>query len=180
MTVAEFKAPLPIANEDAVFRQAHTSQLGVMKEDKNKRFPKPSHFKPDPDGLSVHWDRFIDVEGVFTIIGLSYRTGTTEYKDPKMFCVFSFPVGFVRAVEGVEDVIHTPFFNGDPASVGCPNNYSHSSILYPDDEEIRLKLSDYCRSNYEGCICTANFEMLEKAIAELRERLDETPFHRLS
>jgi hypothetical protein len=166
---------LPVPDEDALYRQAHFSKLTGPA---GGRFPKASHFVPDEDGLSVHWDRYIGTAGIYILIGLTYRPGKTVFKDPKDFTVFSLPVSFIRSLEGVAGVIHTPHYSGNPAPVGSPNNYAHTSLLYPKDEEIRIKLSDFCHDT-PGCLCHADIPPLETEIAALRERLDNTPYHRI-
>lgn len=176
MTEAEFLTPLSILSENGVYRQAHLNQMD-KNASPNRKFPKPAHFSPDPDGLSVHWDRFIQPHGVYHVIGLSYRFGKTEYKNPRDFRLFHFPVGWLRQLEGLVDVVHSPVFHGNPAPVGSPNNYAHASLIYPDDEEIRLKLSNYCQSNFDGCYRPVDFELLDSELNELRARLDQTSYH---
>lgn len=180
MTQAEFTTPLLIPDEDAVYRQAFIGHLVKLPANKNIRYPSESHFKPDPDGLSVHWCRYIGLNGVYHILGLSYRKGTTQYKDYKAFRVFTLPVEYLRLLEGIQEVTHSPVFNGDPAKIGFPNNYAHTSVIYPDDEEIRMKLSDYCMFYYDNSYRPADFALLDTEINKLRERLDNTPYHRLT
>jgi hypothetical protein len=179
MTKDEFLAPLPITNDDVVYRQAHMTHLKYLPGDKNSRFPKESHFKPDADGLSVNCCRLIPLNGVYHVIGLTYKFNTTHYKDPRQFQVFSLPVEFIRAIENVSDVVHSPVFHGDPAPIGSPNNYAHTSLLYPDDEEIRLKLSDYCQHNHNISFCPVDFSSIDIEVGALRIRLDDTEYHRL-
>jgi hypothetical protein len=179
MTQEQFLIPLYIPNEDSVFRQAHIQSLKPVPGNNEFRFPRESHFKPHPEGLSVHWNRYISIRGVYHIISLSYKKDTTEYKDPKNFKLFSLPVGFIRSIDGVLDVKHSPVFNGSPAPIGFPNNYAHTSLLYPDDEEIRVKLSDYCKDNHQASYCYINFTLIEPEITALRERLDNTEYHNL-
>lgn len=179
-TPEQFLQPLYIPNEDLVYRQAHITRLSKFPNDKKKRFPDESHFKPDPDGLSVNWNGQCTVKGIYEVIGISFKHETSIYKNYREFRLFGLPVGFVRSVEGINDVVHSPVFNGNPAAIGSPNNYAHASILYPDDEEIRVKLSDFCRENYDQIYCTIDFDLLDPIINELRERLDNTPYHRLA
>lgn len=174
ITQKQFAEPLPIPPESFVLRQANKTIL-----DKEGRYPKAKHFIPDEDGLSVHWDNFITVEEVFHIIGLSYKFAKEEFKDPCQFHIFKFPVHFLLLIEGIAQVIHSPVFNGNPAPVGMPNNYAHSSICYGQDEEIRLKLSAYCNEEHEVAYCKVqDFELLEKEVEALRLRLNETKYHR--
>ncbi|MEJ7684665.1 MAG: hypothetical protein WKG06_43820 [Segetibacter sp.] len=179
MTEQEFKNPLSIPNDAFVYRQVNLAHLKHELGNRKKRFPKESHFKPDADGLSVHWNRFIDVKGIYHIIGISFKPETTEFKDYRTFRVFSFPINFLKEVDGINSIIHSPVFNGNPAPVGFPNNYAHSSILYPDDEEIRIKLSTYCNEKYAECFCPTDLNLLDIEINPLRERLNQTEYHLL-
>ena len=179
MTKEQFLTPLYISSEDDVYRQAHLQSLKPIPGNTEFRFPRESHFKPHSDGLSVHWNRYISIHGVYHTIGLSFKKDTCEYKDAKSFKLFSLPVGFIRSIDGVLDIKHSPVFNGSPAPIGFPNNYAHTSLLYPDDEEIRVKLSDYCKDNQEVSNCYVNFTLIDQEIIALRERLDNTEYHRL-
>jgi hypothetical protein len=176
MTEEQFLIPISIAIKDSVYRHAHLNNL-IPTQDKKFRIPRPSHFKPDHDGLSVNLDRLITINGVYHIIGLSYKIGKPQYKDPKEFKLFRIPVQFIRSMEGIIDVIHTPIFRGNPAPIGFPNNYAHTSLLYPDDEEIRLKLSDYCWKNYDTCHCAVDFTFIELEVMKLREKLNSSIYH---
>lgn len=178
MTKKQFLTPLSILDDHSVFRQVPIQDL-YPKEDHPQKYPKPSHFKPHSDGLSVYWNQHIDAERVYNIIGLSYRTNKTEYKDPIKFLVFLIPVAHLRSIEGITEVSHTPHYSGDPAPVGSPNIYAHASIVFLDDEEIRLNLSDYCRNNHASCHCKVHFPTIESNVNELRQRLDNTIYHRL-
>lgn len=179
MTEQSFLTSLQISGNDAVYRQAHASILSKMPSDKKKRFPNEAHFKPDSDGLSVNWSRYLSPEEVYHLIGLSFKLGTTDFKDYKAFKIFKLPVEIIRSIEGIEDVVHTPVLNGNPAPIGSPNNYAHASIIYQDDEEIRLKLSDYCQFLYDDSYIPIDIPLLEIEINELRGRLDDTRYHRL-
>lgn len=179
MTEEEFLKPLPITNEDHVYRQVHWSALQKSDSNKKKKFPNASHFTPDADGLSVNLAKLITLNGVYHIIGISFKPNTTEFKSYKDFKVFRFSFSFLRSIENIKSVLHSPVLNGNPAPVGNPNNYAHASVLYgEDDEDVRLKLSTYCDSNYEQALCTADFTSIDKEVAELRERLNDTPYHR--
>ncbi|MGN7722273.1 hypothetical protein [Chitinophaga sp. 22620] len=161
-----------ITNECFVYRQAHIDKL------KNKRIPSESHFIPDSDGLSVYWNRHCTVNEIYILIGLSYRHKKTEYKNHEHFKVFKLNAGMLRSINGVQDVLHTPIINGNPAPLGQPNNYSHSSVIYENDEEIRMKICDFISENYDECYCDFEPSSLNDQIAALRERLDNTEYHR--
>lgn len=178
-TPEEFLTVLPIPDTDLVYRQGHLIKLIKIQGDKKKRFPDETNFVPDPDGLSLHWSAYSTPEYVFKHIGISYKFNSTTYKTYSEFRVFSIPVALFRSLDGVR-VEHTPVYNGNPAPLGVPNNYAHASALYSaEDVEIRLKLSDYCRENYDKSHCSIDFKLLDPIIEDLRERLDQTNYHRL-
>lgn len=178
MTEEQFRTPLPVPDSDSVYRQCFKQLLKPIPGSEYRRFPKESDFVPHADGLSVNWSAYSSIESIYLLLGISYKHKKPEYKNPREFGLFKLPIAFIRAIENVIDVRHSPVYNGNPAPVGSPNNYAHASIIYPDDEEIRLKLSDYCRENHEHAYCEGNFDLLEPEIEELRRRLDNTPFHR--
>lgn len=179
MTEEQFRTPLPVPDSDSVFRQCFKLNLKPIPGSDSRRFPSDSHFIPDTDGLSVNWDAYCTIDSVYHIIGLTFKHKKETFKNPKDFGLFKIPVAFVRAIENVIDVKHSPVYNGNPASVGNPNNYAHASLIYPDDEEIRLKLSDFCKENHDGSYCEGDFSLLEPEIEDLRKRLNDTPYHRV-
>jgi hypothetical protein len=87
-------------------------------------------------------------------------------------------VGFLRSISGIESVEHNPVINGNPAPVGKPNNYSHSLVMYQDDELIRKTLSTHIRDNQEDTYCLFEANSLNERLEELRQRLNDTPYHR--
>lgn len=174
MTEAEFKTILPIAAEHAVYRQVHLNDL-----DKAGRFPKAKHFIPHSDGLSTNWKELTTLKEAFYIIGLSYKFGKTIFKNIRDFRMFELPVQFLRSLEGITSLEHSPTLNGDPAAIGTPNIHFHASLVFGDDEEIRLKLSTYCNDEYQSCYLEADYDSLEPAIEDLRQKLQETKYHRL-
>jgi hypothetical protein len=171
----EFQIPLTIPDEASVYRQVHYNEL----DKDNRRYPKASHFKlkEGEADLSVNWDQWICSDEVYHIIGLSHNA-RSEFKDIRKFKIFKISVDYLRKLSGIEKVSHSPKYNGNPAPIGKPNNYSHSSVFYPDDEEIRKKLSNYCNDNDPGLASSVNYSVLEKIIDQLKERLNETKYHR--
>ena len=166
-----------IPNESSVLRQVVVSQ--TYKE-LGRRIPNETHFKPDPDGLSVHWDKYISVEDVYHLISISHNYKTPpSFKDYTSFLVFRFGVSGLREIDGISDVIHDPVYKGNPAPVGQPNNRAHALVKYEDDEEIRVLLCDWVRDNYNECFCEMDIKTLRNEIEALRERLDDTKFHRI-
>ena len=164
-----------IPSEDFVTRQA----LPMERTGKRPRkFPKESHFKlrPGEDGLSVNWVKYLDTKSNFILLGLTHnRNG--DYLDYSGFKIFKYSVKFLRSLDGVADVEHKPIYNGNPAPVGKPNNRAHAIVIYPDDEEIRMNLSDYCRENFDHSFCEFDISSLDQEINNLRERLNDTPYH---
>lgn len=156
-----------------LFRQA-TSKQRVTEG--NRRFPNEAFFtlREGEDGLSCNWDKYSSIKDSFILIGLRFNS-RQQYLDYKSFKIFKLSVGFLKSIEGIT-VIHKPEFNGNPAPIGRPNNKSHSEICYLDDVEIRTKLSDYSREN--DCYCDFDINSLEKEILALREKLNDTAYHK--
>jgi hypothetical protein len=160
-----------IPDIDDVYRQVHFGDL--VKKPKNRRFPNEAHFSPDPDGLSVNWSKYCDVNRVFIVIGLTHKADRKNYKSPADYKLFKFNVGLLRSIDGINDVLHDPQFFGNPPSVGNPNNRAHSLIKYADDEELRLKLSDHVRDNYDDMFCDRDLGLIEPDVAALKKRIEE-------
>jgi hypothetical protein len=163
-----------IGNEDFVYRQCHFSE--VIKKS-GLRFPNEAHFKPDEDGLSVNWNRKIDLPQNYILIGIS-RKVNGQFKNHTDFRIFQYPVRMLKSIEGIEAVEHDPQFHGNPSPVGKPNNPAHSLVKYEDEEHIRMNLSDYSRDNNNEALCVFNVNSLNVVIEDLRSRLNDTPFHR--
>jgi hypothetical protein len=172
ITEAQFKIPLIIPDKAFVYRQVYKTQL-----DKVGRFPKAKHFMPDSDGLSTLWNEFATVKEVYHIIGISYKINKTVYKNPLEFSVFAFPIVFLKGIEGINEILHSPVFCGNPAPVGNPNNYAHASVCYGEDEQIRLNLSDYCSNKFDTAHCPIDFQTIESEVEALRLRLNNTKYH---
>lgn len=178
MIEVDYSKKLQVLSEDKVFRQVATSYLTHAKGNKTERFPRENHFSPDSDGLSVNWDRFSNVSYNYHIIGLTYKYKQPGiYKDFRNFHVFKIPVTILKSIEGINSIDHNPIFNGNPAPLGSPNNYAHTLVVYDDDPEIRLKLSDWCRDYHSESYCQVDFGLLETEIEELRQRLNTTVYH---
>ena len=153
-----------IPDEDFVYRQVPV--LALPKID-NKRVPNEANFIPDNDGLSVNWDKYCDEDTCYKLLGLTYNN-KQQFINITVFKLIKLNVGYVRNIEGIQGVIHDPKIE---ESKGSPKNWGHSLIVYKNDEEVRLKLADYCREN--NLICPKpNFSNLNKEIDELKARLD--------
>lgn len=165
----------PIPGEDHVYRHCHFS---AVTREKKLRFPNEAHFKPDPDGLSVNWDKRIAIKQIYILLGLSYKNQETDiFKDHKQFQVFKYPVDVLRGIPGIESVEHDPIYFGNPSPMGKPNNPAHALVKYPDDEEIRLVLSDYARENNAESYCPFDVNSLNAEIEELKSRLPDVPYN---
>jgi hypothetical protein len=163
-----------IPNEDHVIRQVHHRDL--VKKPKDRRFPNEAHFALHygEDGLSVNWSKYCDENHCFVLIGLSHKINTDgAYKIPADYKGFKFNVGRLREVDGIDDVVHDPKFYGPPPQIGLPNNRAHTLVHYQDDEEIRLKLSDFVRDNYDEMLCNRNLEIIESEIMKLKSRIQD-------
>lgn len=179
ITEEQFTVALAIPNEDFVYRQVPLTEL----DKESARFPLPANFtikySRGEKELSVSWSAHTSVQQVFEVIGLSANM-KGEFKDIKRYKVFSLPVHFLRDVEGIEKVVHSPVFNGNPAPIGSPNIYAHASIFFPESEqvEIRKKLSTYCQQNYGASYCEVDIASLEARVEALKARADNTRYHR--
>ena len=168
-----------ISNEDYVFRQV--TPFDRIFGDKRRRFPNETHFelRPGEKGLSTNWDKHISLGQNFILIGLTHNPNTGKFLNHTMFQIFRYPVSFLMSIEGIENVKHQPVFHDNPAPVGKPNNKSHSEVIYENDEEIWLKLSDFCNDNYDEAFCDFKANSVNDEIEELRELLNNTEYHKL-
>jgi hypothetical protein len=178
ITENQFVIALAIPDEDEVYRQVPLTEL----DNDGARFPRPDHFtikyKRGEKDLSVNWSIHTSVEHTYCVIGLT-NNYKGEYKDPTKYKLFSIPVAFLRSIKGIEQVLHTPSFNGNPADLGNPNNYSHASIYFPIEEqqEIRKKLSTYCNQNYDASFKQVDYAIICPIIEKLKERKQSTKYH---
>ena len=166
-----------IPDDSFLYRQAHI--LSNTHQVDNKRIPNESHFSPDEDGLSVYWDKYANEQFIYCYIALSYKFKSDKFKDYRAYKIYKFPTEIFRKIQDVSDVLHSPVYYGNPAPVGFPNNKSHSLVIYPNDVEIRLKLTDYVKEFYSEAHCEYDVKLLDKEISNLRERLNDTPFHKV-
>lgn len=142
-----------IPDIDFVLRQVPVTQTAPS----GRRVPNEAAFKlrPRENGLSVNWEKYLDVKGNYILLGLTFNNKNT-FNEYTSFKIFRLEVGYIRSISGVTDVLHDPVFRGEPTLVGQPNNRAHSLIICDDDEEIRMKLSDYCRENFDISDCKFN------------------------
>lgn len=154
-----------IPNEAFVFRHVHVNQ-------RTGRIPNEAAFKlrEGERGLSVNWDKYIDVKGCYILLGLTFSK-TNTFINYTAFKIFKLKVENIRSIVGIEDVIHDPVFYGDPPPIGKPNNRSHSQILCSNDEEVRMNLADYCLNNFDISCCNFKVTSLDEEINILKQRL---------
>ena len=166
-----------IPNKDFVLRRVLPFERTGPKK---RRFPNESHFelRPNEKGLSVNWEKYLSLSQNYIIIGLTYKMGTKKFQDHTAFKIFKFPVSFLRSIVEIQDVIHSPIYNGNPAPVGNPNNIAHSEVLYENDVEIYVKLSSYCDENFNEACCNFEVNSVNEKIEELRLLLNDTPYHK--
>lgn len=165
-----------IPDKDYVFRQTVPRERTGTKK---RKFPNESHFqlREGERGLSVNWKRYITLEENFLLISITYNK-KNNFLDHSIFKIFQYPVALFRSINQIIDVIHTPEENGDPAPVGKPNNPSHSEVLYENDIEIFVKLSDYCDKNFEKAFCEFDVNSINEKAKELKTKLNNTKYHR--
>jgi len=167
-----------IPDESFVFRQVLPRE---RKGPKKRRFPNEAHFelRENETGLSVNWDKYINVKKNYTLIALTLNPKSGKFQDHTFYKIFKYPVKIFRNIENIDDVIHKPIFNGNPAPVGKPNNQSHSEVIYENDLEIFVKLSDYCHKEFENSYCEFDVNSINDKVKELKDLLNDTSYHRL-
>lgn len=154
-----------IPDNHFVFRSIRYS--GWSKQ--NKKRPQEACFSPIPDGLSVNWEKYCDLENVFVILGSSKNIGNGKYKEFREFRAIKFKVEEIRNMQLLEpfeiDVIHNP----------QPDNYSHSLVCYDENsEEIRIKLADIVEAQYDLIVFSPpNHASIQAKVEEIRKKADE-------
>jgi hypothetical protein len=148
---------------------------------KKRKFPNESHFelRDGEAGLSVNWDRYMDVEKNYLLISLTKSLNSGNLLDYSIFRIFKYPVSLFRGISKIEDVKHVPIFNGNPSAVGFPNNQAHSEVRYKNDVEIFVKLSDYCNTCFDDSYCKFDLSSINNRVLELRGMLNNNSFHKL-
>ncbi|MEX0686749.1 MAG: hypothetical protein WD267_04045 [Balneolales bacterium] len=165
-----------IPHSDFVYRQVPPPDRIGQKPGK---YPNAGHFslKPDEKGLSVNWDKYVTLKSIFELISLRVNK-KGNFTDYMGFKIFKFPVSLLKTFDKIADVEHDPDCRGNPAPHGTPNNRAHSLIMHEDDEEIRLKLSEYCRDNHSESYCDFIITTtLEDEIEEIRINGNSSFYH---
>src|SRR5882762_2703233 len=88
-----------IPNEHFVSR--HFSEKRLKKGLDNRRFPSEADFslQAGEDGLSVYWQKYIDLKDIYLTIGLTHTYKKNEFKDYKTFKIFKFLVGLLTSIQ---------------------------------------------------------------------------------
>ena len=93
----------------------------------------------DGEDLSSDWSKYHTPEQSRALIGLQYRTNTTEFKDPNKFYISAFINKEIYDLNCDQWTEYNPIIN-DPEVEGKPNNIAHCAIYgNKTDEEVRLK-----------------------------------------
>jgi hypothetical protein len=167
-----------ITEQCILYRHAHFSKLS--KNPEKRRFPNESHFtlREGEDGLSFNWGKYADEQRGFIVLGLTHRHDG-DFMKIGDYTFFKYPKKVLKEIPGIQEIIHHPTFNGNPSDVGKPNNKSHSLVIYDkDDLSVRMDLSDYC-NRIKDSKCDVEIKLLDQELNALRERLNNTEYHRL-
>jgi len=172
--------PIEVIPDDAhVYRQVLPHERERVGK-KRRRFPSEHHFelRPDEKGLSVHWDKYITVRNIYLLLSLTHNL-KGNFLNHTAFKVFRYPVKFLRNIQKIEDVIHTPNFYGNPSPIGKPNNRAHADVVYENDMEVFVKLRDYCDEEYEYAHCEFDVNSINDKVEELKNLLNDNEFHKI-
>lgn len=167
-----------ISDKCCVYRQVLPFQ---RKGPKKRRFPNEAHFelRKGELGLSVNWDKYMNIESNYILIALTQNQSNGKFQEHTAYKIFKYPVSLFRSIEKIDEVVHKPIFNGNPSPVGKPNNRSHAEVIYENDMEIFVKLSDYCLENYDNAYCEFDVNSINDKVKELKALLNNTPYHSL-
>jgi len=152
--------------------------MATTKGSDKRRFPNEGAFalRPHETGLSLNWSKYCCENKSLIVKGL-----TKSLRDPFNFIdvspniVFNFPSNFLKSYGELK---HTPIYLGNPSPVGLPNNISHSELTPYEELKMRMDLADYCNQNHASSFCKTNMSDLKLEIENLRQRLNDTPYHR--
>jgi len=117
----------------------------------------------------------------FMWLGLTYNKDQSAYLQPAAFKLFQYPVAVLRQMTGIQKIEHDPRCNGQPAPIGAPNNPAHASVYLdePNDEEVRLKISEWVNEHYDASAISWDIEVLESELQALRDRGNATCYHQV-
>lgn len=91
-------------------------------------------------GMSVDWDRYTSSDDCIVRVGLTYKTGKTEFKNHADFELLSLNVKDIKGIKGVSSIKFSPI-PIEEEEIGKPYNISHSDVWFVDPE-LRLKFAD--------------------------------------
>ncbi|RYE12450.1 MAG: hypothetical protein EOP34_10805 [Rickettsiales bacterium] len=179
----EIDSTLPWDIENIDENQVVYRQIPASKRTGNrpKKYPAEGNFalKDNEDSLSFNWERYIDIPKNFSLLSITANSKGTLI-DYTGFVIFKYPVSFLKSMEKFQDIKHSPLYIDCPSPVGKPNNKSHVSLYYDEnDQGVRAQLSDYCLDNFEFSNCDFPISSIKHEIEELRNRNNDTPYHNL-
>ncbi|AMR32402.1 hypothetical protein A0256_13700 [Mucilaginibacter sp. PAMC 26640] len=163
-----------------LYRQCHFGQRHLV--GKKRRHPNEANFSlgVGEDGLSFDWDKYVCPEKCSVIKGITTnRSG--NFFNHQDYSIFKYPVDELKNVEGIIGFKHNPVFNGAPASVGLPNNKSHTLVFIDRSDEhynqVRMNLTDFQSSNYPDLKCEIDTDEVNRIIDQIIQRLNNTEYH---
>ncbi|MBB2148823.1 hypothetical protein [Pedobacter gandavensis] len=167
-----------ITDDCTLYRQVHVIQTSG----KPRRSPNESHFglRPDEIYLSFNWQKHIDLDKNFKLIGISLSK-KLDWLNIAEFHIFKYPVQFLRGLPQVKIVTHDPVYDeaNIPSPIGFPNNRAHSAVYcIENDLKFRTLMVDYCKEKYDEAKCEFNKDSIKDEIEDLRKRANDIPFHK--
>ena len=133
-----------IPNEDFVYRNIHVMQ---SRKWVNYRRPNETDFslKSGEEGLSVNWDKYCTLVGIFVLLGLQKLKDGINYRNPRDFKVMKFNVGEIRDIKLVNneivDIIHKPELNNKAHA-----DYFQKRLASQTHAQIQVRISDHLNS----------------------------------
>ncbi|TVR36894.1 MAG: hypothetical protein EA392_14315 [Cryomorphaceae bacterium] len=97
---------------------------------------------------SCDWSAYSTPKETLSRLGKQYKTGTTNFKDPKHYFVYSHKVEEWRNIHQLDcpkqEVEYDPIFS-DPENLGEPNNKAHTIIIGTKSEKLRTIMARKAR-----------------------------------
>ncbi len=147
---------------------------------RDHKFPGPDHFALREDqgetSLSFNWEKYADAETCYIVLGLT-KGHDGSFIDPSGYVFFRYPIEEIVFLPKFESLEHDPSWNGNPSPEGLPNDRSHTLLYCGNfDNGTRALLSLYCQEKLDSQV-KVKFKMVREEIAQLRLRINQTPFH---
>jgi hypothetical protein len=165
-----------IPDSDTIYRRIHFTV-----RQRKRREPTESAFglRPDEKYLSFNWGKYINVPETFISIGLNHNV-KKNWVNIRDFTLLHFNVGFIKTMPDVASVLHKPSYYGNPSPVGLPNNRSHAGVYFDDDDDSKFRstIAKWAQDNLSGCDCEFEHSNIDDELNELRERGNETKYHK--